>query len=105
MRKAKNTNRESWDEMDYMLLVREVSPKLFRQVYFICKYKEVKADKYFLFILFFIILICAYNVWVISPPLLPLPPLPLKPPPLPPNPWLPGRNYFALISSFVEERV
>jgi hypothetical protein len=65
--------------MDYMLLVREVSPKLFRQVYFICKYKEVKAGKYFLFILFFIIFIRAYNVWVISPSLHLLPPLPPQP--------------------------
>jgi hypothetical protein len=33
----------------------------------------------------------------------PLPPTP--PPPSPPTPSIPGRNYFALISNFVEERV
>jgi hypothetical protein len=47
---------------------------------------------------FFILFICAYNVWVISPHF----PRPL---PLPLIPSLPGRNYSALISSFVEERV
>jgi hypothetical protein len=38
----------------------------------------------------------------------PLPPTPSLTPPLPPllpNPSLPGRNYSALISNFVEERV
>jgi hypothetical protein len=49
----------------------------------------------------FILFICAYYVWVISPPFSPHPP-----PPLPsPYPSLPGRNYFALISNFDEERV
>jgi hypothetical protein len=39
-------------------------------------------------------------------PLLPLPPLPpTPPPPSPPTPSIPSRNYFALISNFVEERV
>jgi hypothetical protein len=47
----------------------------------------------------FILFICAYNVWVLSPPFPLPPPLPL------PYPSLPGRNYFALISNFVEERV
>jgi hypothetical protein len=42
---------------------------------------------------FFLLFICAYNVWVISPPFLSS------------SPSLPGRNYFALISNFVEERV
>jgi hypothetical protein len=42
---------------------------------------------------FFLLFICMYNVWVISPL------------PLPPTPSLPGRNYFALISNFVEERI
>jgi hypothetical protein len=37
----------------------------------------------------FFLFICAYNAWVISPP----------------TPSIPGRNYFALISNFVEERV
>jgi hypothetical protein len=40
---------------------------------------------------FFLLFICAYNVWVISPSF--------------PHPLLPGRNYSALISNFVEERV
>jgi hypothetical protein len=57
------------------------------------------AILFYLFFSFFIIFICAYNVWVISAPFPQPPPLP------PPNPTLPGRNYFALISSFVEERV
>jgi hypothetical protein len=39
-------------------------------------------------------------------PLLPLPPpLPTLPLPFPPTPSLPSRNYSALISNFVEERV
>jgi hypothetical protein len=60
------------------------------------------------FFLFFIVLlfICAYKAWVIS---LPCPhPLPyplLHPLPRPPTPSLPSRNYFALISNFVVERV
>jgi hypothetical protein len=57
---------------------------------------------YFIFILF----ICAYNAWVISPPCPHS--LPYHPPHfllLPTIPSLPGRNYFALISNFVEERV
>jgi hypothetical protein len=61
------------------------------------------AILFFLFIYFliFILFICTYNVWVISPPLhRPLPYLPH-----PPMPSLPSRNYFALISNFVEERV
>jgi hypothetical protein len=54
----------------------------------------------------YLLFICAYNAWVISPPCphsLPYhPPYPLL---LPPTPSIPGRNYFALISNFVEERV
>jgi hypothetical protein len=56
------------------------------------------------FLCFFIVLlfICAF----ISPPgPHPLPYHPLHPLPLPPTSWTPGRNYFALISNFVEERV
>jgi hypothetical protein len=54
------------------------------------------------FFLIFILFICAYNVWVISPPF----PPPYPPPSLTsPYPSMPGRNYFALISNFVEERV
>jgi hypothetical protein len=60
----------------------------------------------FCLLLFIIILlfICAYKAWFISPPCPhPLPYHPLCPLPLPPS--IPGRNYFALISNFVEERV
>jgi hypothetical protein len=53
----------------------------------------------------FFLFICAYNVWVISQPSPQLPPLPPCPLPLSPTPLIPGRNYFALISNFVEERV
>jgi hypothetical protein len=55
----------------------------------------------------FFLFICAYIVWVISPPS-PTPSLTLlsSPPSLTPSYLsLPGRNYFALISNFVEERV
>jgi hypothetical protein len=56
----------------------------------------------FLLLLF----ICAYKAWVISPPCPhPLPYHPLRPLPLLPTPSIPSRNYFALISSFVVERV
>jgi hypothetical protein len=58
----------------------------------------------FLF-LFFLLFVSAYNVWVISPPLPLLLPLTSHPLPLPATPWLPHKNYFALISNFVEERV
>jgi hypothetical protein len=58
-------------------------------------------------IFFFLLLfICAYKAWVISPPWPhPLPYHPLHPLPLPPTPSIPSRNYFALISNFVVERV
>jgi hypothetical protein len=56
---------------------------------------------YFLFL--FLLFLCAYNAWVIPPP--PLPYHPLRPLPLPTTPSIPSRNYFALISNFVEERV
>jgi hypothetical protein len=39
------------------------------------------------------------------PPTHPLPYHPLRPLPLPHTPSIPSRNYFALISNFVEERV
>jgi hypothetical protein len=55
---------------------------------------------------FFLLFICAYKAWVMSPPCPhPLPYHPLWPLPLPPTSWIPGKNYFALISNFVEERV
>jgi hypothetical protein len=54
--------------------------------------------------LFFLLFICAYNVWVISPPS--SHPLPYFPAPFlsPLTPLLPGRNYFALISNIVENK-
>jgi hypothetical protein len=53
-----------------------------------------------------LLFICAYKAWVISPPCTnPLPYHPLCPLPLPLTPSIPGRNYFALISNFVEERI
>jgi hypothetical protein len=60
-----------------------------------------------LFLIFIVLLfICAYNAWVISPPCPhPLPYHPLRSLPLPPTPSIPTRNYFALISNFVEEGV
>jgi hypothetical protein len=59
----------------------------------------------YLFIFIFLLLfICAYKAWFISPPCPhPLPYHPLRPLPLPPS--IPSRNYFALISNFVAERV
>jgi hypothetical protein len=51
------------------------------------------------FLLIFILFICAYNDWVISPLFPTGPSLSLF------TPSLPGRNYLALISNFVEERV
>jgi hypothetical protein len=57
---------------------------------------------------FFIVLlfICANKAWVISAPCPhPLPYHPLHPLPLPTSPSIPSRNYLALISNFVEERV
>jgi hypothetical protein len=59
----------------------------------------------FLFIIY-LLLICAYKAWVISSPCPhPLPYHPLHPLPLLPTPSIPSRNYFALISNFVVERV
>jgi hypothetical protein len=52
----------------------------------------------------FLLFICAYNVWVIFPPS-PHPLFFLYLLPLPPTSSIPGRNYFALISNFVEKRV
>jgi hypothetical protein len=50
--------------------------------------------------------VCAYKAWFISPPCPhSLPYHPLHPLPLPPTPSIPSRNYFALISNFVVERV
>jgi hypothetical protein len=57
---------------------------------------------------FFIVLlfICIYKAWVISPPCPhPLPYHPLHPLLLLPTPSITSRNYFALISNFVEERL
>jgi hypothetical protein len=61
---------------------------------------------YFCYFLLFILFLCAYNLWVISPPFPHLLPYtPYRPFPLPPTFSLPGRNYFALISNFVEKRL
>jgi hypothetical protein len=57
-------------------------------------------------IVFFLLFICAYKAWVITPSCPhPLPYHPLRPLPLSLNPSIPSRNYFALISNFVVERV
>jgi hypothetical protein len=59
----------------------------------------------FIFYFIYLLFICAYKAWVISPRCPhPLPYHPLGPLP-PPTPSIPSRNYFALISNFVEERV
>jgi hypothetical protein len=58
-----------------------------------------------MFMLYFLFLfIGAYNVWFISPRF-PTSSLTPPPPPSAPIPSIPGKNYFALISNFVEERV
>jgi hypothetical protein len=67
------------------------------------KYKKVYNNCVRALFFKFLLFICAYTVWVISSP--PPPPVPLLPLLLPPTPSLPGRNYFALISNFVEGRV
>jgi hypothetical protein len=60
----------------------------------------------FIYLFIYLLFICAYKAWVISPPCPhPLPYHPLHPLPLPPTPSIPSRNYFALISNFVVERV
>jgi hypothetical protein len=60
---------------------------------------------FYLFI-YLLLFVCAYNAWVISPPSpKPLPYHPLHRRPFPPTSSILGRNYFALISNFVEERV
>jgi hypothetical protein len=68
---------------------------------------QVEHISLFFFLIFIVLLfICAYNARVISPPCPhPLPYHPLRPLPLPHTPSLPGRNYFALISNFVVEKV
>jgi hypothetical protein len=70
------------------------------------KTKDISFGKLavLLFFLFhFFLFICVYNIWVISPPFH-LPPLLSPCLPYPPYPSLPGRNYFVLISNFVEEK-
>jgi hypothetical protein len=58
----------------------------------------------FFFFIFLLLFICAYKDWFISPHCPhPLPYHPLRPLPLPAP--IPNRNYFALISNFVVERV
>jgi hypothetical protein len=66
------------------------------------KFKIFYTFKIFVVLLF----LCAYNAWVISPPCRhPLAYQPLRPLPLPLTPSMPGRNYFALISNSVVEKV
>jgi hypothetical protein len=66
------------------------------------RWKKTLRNEIFVLLLF----ICAYNAWVISSPCPhPLPYHPLHPILLSPTPSISGRNYFALISNFVEERV
>jgi hypothetical protein len=68
-------------------------------------YEEILEETLYFFKIV-LLFICAYNVWVISPPCPhPLPDHPLHPLRLPTTPSIPSRNYFTLISNFVEERV
>jgi hypothetical protein len=77
--------------------------------------KIISSKQLFFLAIFFLLFICAYNVQLISLrfPLAPPPPPPPTPSSsphhplllLPPTPSLIGRNNFALISNFVEERV
>jgi hypothetical protein len=62
----------------------------------ICHHGQAWVGFFFFLILIVLLFIRAYNAWVISPSC---------PHPLPPTHSIPGRNYFALISNFVEERV
>jgi hypothetical protein len=59
---------------------------------------------FFFFHFSFIIHMCIQSLVHFSP-LPPPPPLPPTPPPPAPPPPIPSRNYFALISNFVVERV
>jgi len=78
-----------------------------KQITYIGKLIKITADfstETFFFCIFLLLFICAYKAWFISPPCPhPLPYHPLHPLPLPPS--IPSRNYFALISNFVVERV
>jgi hypothetical protein len=70
----------------------------------VCVHVSIVTPAFFIIIV--LLFICAYKAWDISPPCPhPLPYYPLHPLPLPPTPSIPTRNYFALISNFVEERV
>jgi hypothetical protein len=69
---------------------------------------EVRWNLSVVYYYFFIVLlfICAYKAWVISPPCPHILPYhPVHPLPLSPTPSKHSRNYFALISNFVVERV
>jgi hypothetical protein len=67
---------------------------------------EFFFEYFILFIFIILLFICAYKAWVISPSCPhPLPYHPHHPLPLLPTPSIPSRNYFALISNFVEERI
>jgi hypothetical protein len=67
------------------------------------KKKQTRLESFVLFC--FIIHMCIQALGHFSPlpPPPPFPPTP--PPPSPPTPSMPSRNYFALISNFVVERV
>jgi hypothetical protein len=75
--------------VDYVLSICEDLGSILRAT------KKLKKEILLLFF-FLLLFICAYKAWVISPPC---------PHPLPPTPSIPSRNYFALISNFVVERV
>jgi hypothetical protein len=69
--------------------------------------KYIKTlENHILFYFIVLLFICAYNTWVISSPCPhPLPYHPLHLLPLSPIPSIPSRNYFALISNVVEDRI
>jgi hypothetical protein len=79
---------------------------LFFNCFIICMCSAPKCFNHFtLFFYCFVIHTCIQGLGHFSP-LPPPPPLPPTPPlPLPPTPSIPSRNYFALISNFVVERV
>jgi hypothetical protein len=58
---------------------------------------------YAFFVVVVHLFICAYIVWVISPPA-PSPNFPLFPQPFSLSPSVPGRSHSALITDFVEEK-
>jgi hypothetical protein len=69
----------------------------------VAKTRTIKPYNYFSFF-FLLLFICAYKAWFISPPC-PHPSLTTHSAPSLSPPSIPSRNYFALISNFVEETV